>query len=319
MIRTRALAIMIAFMTCMPLTAKAECGLPAALDDLVSKLRQTMFATVGASRAYGEELERLVDEIDREKLTYALNSLDLAGSRGVIDYLIQEAQTISAQGFVPDRDGLQKQIRVYDKLAKDTCRKAASEGRAITKPNGISQIDMQSLSNSRASHDGTVEPPYQSFFFLALLAPAVVGLLAVLAGGRLAYQWISAFTFSHRSCKIAASLECGLDLVDGHITILGKKGCRFQPESDDGFEQLEWLDDFEDCIIVIGPNRLFGSVDGLHGTFAVFFFENPIKDELLSVLMHRSSVPPKYVRRSTPKSKQKNTKGNAPRPILQNT
>lgn len=313
------MAILFACIICMPFAANAKCGLPAEVDDLVAKLRLTMSAGIGTIPVRAAEVGRLVASIDREKVAYALNTIDLPRSRGVVDYLIREAEVIAAKRDVPNRRELKRQIRVYDELATKACRKQAEGGEKKTRYNGISQLSASTPTNNGAESDGTFELPNRSLLFLALLAPGVVGLLAALAGCRLAYQWISAFTFSHRSCKIAATLECGLDFVDGHIIILGKKGLRFKPVSDDDYEQLEWLDDFEDCIINVGPHRLFGRIDGLHGSFAVFFFEQKIKDELLNVLMEASSVPPKYVRRSTPKSKQKNTKTTPHRPVLQNT
>ncbi len=317
MIRMRKMAIMVAFMTCMPLAAAAKCGLPADVDDLVAKLRLTMFANAGTSREYAAEVGRLAAVIDREKVAYALNQLDLARSREVVDYLIQEASIIAKKGRVPDRRGLQSQIRVYDKLTNKACSGQPKQGAKAASSNGISQITISKSASKAAEREAGIEPPHQSLFYLALLAPGVLGLWAILAGGRLAYQWIAAFTFSHRSCKIAATLECGLDIVDGHIIILGKKGCRFRPASEEECDQLEWLDEFDDCAVYVGPHRLFGRIEGVHGTFAVVFFEQLIKDELLGVLMEVSSVPPKYVRRSTPKSKRKKTKRSARPSVLQ--
>lgn len=317
MIRLRTTAIAIAIFICMPFAASAKCGMPPDIDALVAKLRLTMFASAGTTREYTIEVGRLALAVDQKKVSYALNQLDLARSREVVDYLVKEASIIAKKGRVPDRRGLQSQIRVYDKLSNQACLKQSKDGARSDKTKGISQITISKSASMAVKLDGGVEPPDQSLFFLALLAPGVLGLLAILAGGRLAYQWISAFTFSHRSCKIAATLECGLDFVDGNIIILGKKGCRFKPVSEDEYEQLEWLDDFDDCVINVGPHRLFGRVDGLHGSFAVFFFEHKIKDELLEALMEASSVPPKYVRRSTPKSNRENFKKPELHPDLQ--
>lgn len=313
MIRMRTLAILIVFNICMPFAAIAKCGLPAQFDDLVAKLRTAMFASGGTLPQHARDLGRLFAEIDPEKVAYTLNLLDLERSRGVVDYLIRQAGVIAARRHVPNQSELQRQIKLYDQLARTACRKQSEKEAEAAQYNGISKTGLKRLNTNGAARDGSIEPPPKSLLYLALLAPGVVAILGAIAGGRLAYQWIYAFTFSHRSCKIVATLESGLDIVDGHITILGQKGLRFQPLYEDDYAWLEQLEDFEDCVIIVGSHRMYGRIDGLHGNFAVFFFDQLLSNELLSVLMEESTVLPKYVRRSTPKSNLKNRKTAGPR------
>lgn len=300
MTRMRVMAILIVLTICAPHAATAKCGLPAEVDDLVAKLRLANFANLGTTPEFVADLRRLVVAIDYEKLAYALNQLDIARSRGVVDYLILEAKSIAVRNRITDKRELKSQIRAYDQLVKTACRNQIGDSGGAAKRNGISQIDSQQLSRNGAAMDGSIEPPSASLLFLALLAPAIAVVLYVLTGGRLAYQWIFTFALSRRSCKIAATLESGLDVVDGHITVLGRKGCRFQPEDDDEYSPLERIEDVDASVIIVGPHRLQGSIYGLYGNSAVLYFDQQIKEEVLNALIQASTVAPKYVLKIRP-------------------
>lgn len=300
MTRMRVMAILIVLTICMPHAANAKCGLPAEVDDLVAQLRLANFANFGTTPEFVADLRRLVVAIDYEKLAYALNQLDIVRSRGVVDYLILEAKSIAVRNRITDKRELKSQIRAYDQLVKTACRKQVGESGGAAKRNGLSQIDSQQLSSHGAAMDGSIEPPSASLLFLALLAPAIAAVLYVLTGGRLAYQWIFTFALSRRSCKIAATLESGLDVVDGHITVLGRKGCRFQPVDDGEYSPLERIEDVDASAIIVGPHRLQGSIYGLYGTCAVLYFDQQIKEEVLNALIQASTVAPKYVLKIRP-------------------
>jgi len=300
MTRMRVMAMLIVLTICMPQAANAKCGLPAEIDDLVAKLRLANFANLGTTPEFVDDFRRLVVAIDYEKLAYALNRLDIAQSRGVVDYLIQEAKSIAVRNRITDKRHLENQIRAYDQLVKTACRKQVGDSGGASKRNGISQIDSQQLSRNGAAMDGSIEPPSASLLFLALLAPAIAVVLYALTGGRLAYQWIFTFALSRRSCKIAATLESGLDVVDGHITVLGRKGCRFQPEDDGVCSPLERIEDVDASAIIVGPHRLQGSIYGLYGACAVLYFDQQIKEEVLNALIQASTLAPKYVLKIRP-------------------
>ncbi len=300
MTRMRVMAILIVLTISMPHAATAKCGLPAQIDDLVAKLRLANFANFGTTPEFVDDLRRLVAAIKYEKLAYALNQLDIAQSRGVVDYLILEAKSIAVRNRITDKRELKSQIRAYDQLVKTACRNQIGNSGGAAKRNGISQIDSRQVSRNGAAMDGSIEPPSASLLFLALLAPAVAAVLYALTGGRLAYQWIFTFALSRRSCKIAATLESGLDIVDGHITVLGPKGCRFQPVNDGEYPPLERIEDFDASAITVGPHRLQGSIYGLYGTCAVLYFDQQVKEEVLNALIQASTVEPKYVLKIRP-------------------
>lgn len=300
MTRMRVMAILIVLTISMPHAANAKCGLPAEIDDLVAKLRLANFANFGTTPEFVDDLRRLVVDIDYEKLAYALNQLDIAQSRGVVDYLILEAKSIAVRNRITNERELKSQIRAYDQLVKTACRNQVEDSSGAAKRNGISQIDSRQLSRNGAALDGSIEPPSESLLFLALLAPAIAAVLYTLTGGRLAYQWMFTFALSRRSCKIAATLESGLDIVDGHITVLGRKGCRFQPVDDGEYAPLERIEDVDASAIIVGPHRLQGSIYGLYGTSAVLYFDQQIKEEVLEALIQASTVAPKYVLKIRP-------------------
>lgn len=278
-----------------------------------------MFASVGSTPAHAAEIGQLVAAIDQDKVAYTLNRLDIPRSRDVIDYLIQEARIIVRRRAVPDRATLRTQVRVYDQLVKQTCRDQAEDGASEKQHNGISQIDAQRPASFGSPRGGNVELEPQSIWYLALLAPVVAGLLAALAGGHFAYKQVLAFMFSRRSCKIAATLECGLDVIDGHIIVLGRKRCRFRPVAEDGYTQLEWLDDRDDCIMAVGPHRMLGRISSLHDTFARYTFDQQVSETVLEVLMKASSVAPKYVRTPASSSDLKKPDANAPDSVMGRT
>lgn len=76
--------------------------------------------------------------------------------------------------------------------------------------------------------------------FVALLGAVLFVWLLYLSIPILFYWGFSAFN-RRKSCRIRAFIEMDLETIDGYITLLGRRGCRFNPVNEGAFNRLKKL------------------------------------------------------------------------------
>lgn len=126
----------------------------------------------------------------------------------------------------------------------------------------------------------------------------VVGLLAGILGlyaAKAVAREVLWFFQHRRSCKIPAVLETKVESFEGHITVIGLTGCRFQPlnKSTEGrLQRLLASPVFHDYDVRIKNRAHPVFVDGFYMLYAPLYFYDAIHRDELRDLLHLSKVPP---------------------------
>ena len=129
------------------------------------------------------------------------------------------------------------------------------------------------------------------FLLIGGLGAAILALM----GGAAVAQGVLGFFQHRRSCKIPAVLETKDHSFDGHITVIGLNGCRFQPlnkTTEGKLLRLLASPVFHDYDIRIKdmPHPVF--VDGFYVVYAPLYFYDPITRAELTDLLQLSRVAP---------------------------
>ncbi len=114
-------------------------------------------------------------------------------------------------------------------LVRSLCSERAERIDRRLQPAGkLRQIDVQTSSTRSLM---SLPPPSSggSLVLLSMLFPIIVGSIAFIVLGHRLFSWARAFTFSRRACRITAAVEHDLDIIDGHVLIMGRRGARSRP------------------------------------------------------------------------------------------
>lgn len=140
------------------------------------------------------------------------------------------------------------------------------------------------------------ETPYSTDKLrIFLLIGGLAAVILALYGAAAVAQVVLEFFQHRRSCKIPAVLETRDHSFDGHITVIGLNGCRFQPlnKTTEG-KLLRLLSSpvFQDYDVRIKdmPHPVF--VDGFYVVYAPLYFYDPITRADLAGLLQLSKVAP---------------------------
>ena len=158
----------------------------------------------------------------------------------------------------------------------------------------LSILILSLLISPRAAHASVAPYSTDMANILLLIGGLGVAILALYVGAAMA-QVVLGYFQHRRSCKIPAILETNGHSFDGHITVIGLNGCRFQPlnrTTESKLLRLLASPVFHDYDVRIKdmPHPVF--VDGFYVVYAPLYFYDPITRAELNDLLKLSRVAP---------------------------
>ena len=285
--------------------AQSGCDFNGPLDDLMGHMRHAAWSGELLSPHEAADLSRYAAAIEADSIHRELQKHGLADQMPHIDRIVTEARRIAGRGQVRHLPSLQRQISRVDKVIKTACD-AQPKGffANLTSDLRTRLVGITSQQTAGSGESGR-RTTSSSLWWLAGSIALAVGFIAVLFAIRYAYAWIFSIIFNRRSCRIRVALELETDVIDGFVTIIGMKGCRFKPINEGAFDRLvrliEVLHISTDGHLVVGKHRIPAYVFGLYNQFSVLYFEAHLPRSLLAALLKTSSISPQIVPKSTPR------------------
>ena len=96
-----------------------------------------------------------------------------------------------------------------------------------------------------------------------------------------------------RSCRISAALERGLDVIDGTVIVLGRKGARFQPVNVGAYARIKDVMGHPGMFLVVDGRRLLLHSAAAKAGYVSLFFLKPLLRSELTELLTASSITPR--------------------------
>lgn len=284
--------------------AQDACGLPSEIDALIVGMQLTLPTTGRLSSLQRARLAGLGAAINADDVKDALRKSDLEPTHNAISSLVDKAKQIAAAGAVANKAKVQGQLDAALKMVRALCaQRAARIDRQLKRAGKLQPIDNTPRAKGWLP-SGLEAPKDRSFVALALLAPLVLGLTSAIILARRLYDWFLVFAFSRKSCRITAAVEHDLDIIDGHILIIGRRGVKFQPVNEGAYHRLEDLGEDQSMNLLVGHHCLPGVVETLKDGYAAFFFDERIQNEFIDILLKSSAIKPRYERTPPPKRKK---------------
>lgn len=286
--------------------SETNCGLQGEIRALAAEMRGLAWNEVSLTPARARMIGALASAADIAALNRRLAEADLAGRDAAVRRLLFDARLIAATRTLPAPDHMDLTIRALRRLNDQLC----ATGTGPQTGGGAGSGAARQVGTSGAAGMGL--PSYGSSTRLMVLLVATCALVTLILVGQFAYRWIFALVYNRKSCRIYASVEIGLDVVEGMVTILGQKGCRFQPVNGGAFDRMGQLAGTGNAYLVIGTHRLPADIDGLYDYYAVMFFELHLGPAQQAALLRASTITPRYVPKTAPRSRNAPTPGSAP-------
>lgn len=272
----------------MPAAARARCGLP----DEVMRLVSDLYAFSSQGEAQGtrlsDRIRRDIQGIDMRDVNSKLFAVGLAESRSRIDALLHQAQNVGASGQISSPHLLRERLNSVERLHNAVCK--------------LEEINAAQVPKSRPdSHAGDLSQMIERFGTTARMA-LLLGLTGVLIGlvllVRLLYDWVYARVSNRRVCRINGAIEQELDVIDGTVTILGTRGCRFQPVNKGAFARAEQMAEKEGVFLVLNGKRFLIGTCVLQEHFLTLLFQRPMTRAAQEALLGLSTITPRFVPKS---------------------
>lgn len=214
-----------------------------------------------------------------------LFAVRLSESRTRIEALLEKAEHIGALGRIDNPNLLRQRLNSVVRLHRAVCK--LEEIKAAQMPGAGEESTVSDVARfvERLS-------PGARFVALVAFAGFLVGFVVL---GNLLYTRIYALISNRRVCRIEAAIEQGLDVVDGTVTILGSRGCRFQPVNKGAYAragQLIW----NDGLFLVLNGKRYGIESGLLQEHSlVMFFRHALSRAEQAEVLKLSSITPREV------------------------
>lgn len=277
---------------------RADCGLSVELNTLKMQLEKSAGANGRLAAHDTETIAAMLAMVDRSAISTRLRQLNLYQYLSIVDQLLLSAKQIGSSGRVSDAYGLKTDLYNLARLNATICDADPNQDighlsllQGITLEIGLVAVALGLTSAEHAFHLGRM---------LLLGALVLIVILVPLTGKQL-YIWIWALRYSRKACRINAVLSFPNDTVEGSVTILGRRGCRFQPVDKEAFNRLRPLAVKHSPTLIIGSQQASGRVEGLHGVFAVVEFREQLSLKAHTAMLKQSKITPYFVAKNTPK------------------
>ena len=228
--------------------------------------------------------------------SHELSELRVAGRSEVdqpVTALIDTISSILGRGRIDDLDELTSAVTNVTMMLRNIC----GSGRGGSREDGFAALEGEGepgFSLERKPKK-TVRNTFTLFFVL-------LGVITILYLLRFAVLALFAFVFRRMACRVAATAAMGLDLFDGHVTVLGRRGCSFIPADPDACARMSELAEDNDCILIFGAIELAGEIEEIGPTSVAIQFEKTLARSVQDQILAASKSSPHYVRRDRQRS-----------------
>lgn len=297
------------FALIVPLTVfaqEANCAMPEPIANLVSSVEKV--SSTGG-RISDKALLRVRSDLTHAEKLLTISSMFEPGLRErhqALLSLVKHTRGILDDTRVSNPRGTMQIIESVRKTISETCsaemrstgKSDVTASSSLYSPSAIDMITTGSLSDDAKLNQGAnIEGDRMYYLYLLVGLPAAIGLVFLI---RSIFLWAASFFHGRMTCKIWAQLEIGSERIDGNITILGRRGIRFQPARQDAFQRIESLAGYNVSSVIVGSQKFPTNLIGLHGSFISLLFTNQISRRLKKKLLSQSKHTPNFVEMGHP-------------------
>lgn len=291
------LALVCIFAVAAPVTVNAQsrCGTIGATRAMVGDFSKMNWQAEHLSRTDVMKLSRHVAEVRSSGILPQLSRLGLTAEKRTVEQLLNEAMEASQRSVIRRPETLQALLRSVERIIAKVCHQKdlypskktlASEASGKA---GVFHLDDYLLESG-------------TFLRITLLLAFLSALIGSIFVVRNTYIRIYALVHSRKSCRIKAHLDFGNGLIDGQIIILGKNGCRFEPQDSLVLGELPKSIGSSDPLVVVMECKIPLRLNGISENYVSIFFKTPISSFVLRTLLESSTIPPRYVKKDIMKS-----------------
>lgn len=272
---------------------RAACQIPKGMITLALLMEDAKRGGAGHSDAHLIRVEQAVKWWRSHRFTGDQLGLDDIRDIEVFERLADEAEAFvrtaghhDARLFAPVL--AQARALIRSKCGSAAFREEPDEPKEMGA--GLEADGAGSFGAARAKGSGTsgLRKAGGLFALLGVLIWVVVALSYI-------YRWGFSYVYNRRACRIEASLEFGLDVVDGTVSILGLKGCRFVPVNAGARDRLDVLSSKDAVYLMIGQTRTEGRVKIFDTGYVAVFFVTPLTRAVQGGFLEGSSITPYHV------------------------
>lgn len=291
----------------LPGFAQAQCILTPGVGRLVEAMEVAVGRPGALDSKQAADLYRLAQQVHSPDVANRLRAAGYPANTHAVDMLIMEAREVAQRRRVTSHNVTRMRIRRVEKLRERVC---AAEARI--RMAGDSEKS-RSAGGGDSDDSGLFQGGGGALDVATRLAMVPVTLASVVGASylvKLAYVWIFALLFNRRKCWIPARLKIGVDVIPGHLSILGRKGCRFQPDSPELSARMAAQAPCINARLLVAGLSLDTRLEGVHDGFGVIFFNALLGPGKQQALLSTSRIEPTLVPKTTPKfrkSKPTNT------------
>ncbi|WP_421703206.1 hypothetical protein [Aliiroseovarius sp.] len=283
----------------------AQCILTAEVGRLVEAMESAMARPDGISSSDAADLYRRAQRVSPPDVADRLREAGYPANTHAVDMLIREARTVAQNRLVMSQNVTRLRLRRVEKLRERVC---AAEARLEMAGNGSKTHGGAGPSGDEAGLFTGSGGAGNVALRLGMVPVTLVSVVGTIYLMRLGYVWIFALLFNRRKCWVPARLKIGVDVIPGHMSILGRKGCRFQPESPELSLRMEAQAPCIDAHLIVNHLVLPARLEAVHEGFGVVYFGGMLGPGTQKSLLAKSRIEPTLVPKSTPRPKHARTR-----------
>lgn len=263
------------------------CGFPPSLKNVASLL--SLYTAEGKPASGAQEaLARNLRATDQKQVFAMLYPVGLVDQWGQIERLLETAEQTVRSGFPGDRAQLAGMLAAVARLDQMICtaHSANIEGDRVSGASG----GFGNRENRRSLFWWLrPETAAQKASFAFLSAAMAIGMLFVLD---LLYQRVFSLLYNRQACRIPATFEADLDVIDGYVVVLGRQNCRFQPVNRGAFVRLAALSIQPNSAIFFGTERHTVTFESLGNGSGLYRFTPKLSLNVQHAILEKSLISP---------------------------
>lgn len=287
-IRTALLAATLALLP--PPSARAlSCGVPVVIKSLTDRIEKIAARGMRATQTELTAIDGLVATWKRHSISRDFRSVQEIQSLPAIAILMAEAEAM----LDPDRQNDPERIAVaVQSIRRYDARECPTQGQGVERTGAnAGGVDAKAQVSGDGSGQHVMGMP-GALQRTSLLMATLVGAIVAIIAGRALYNIGFSMLYNRRSCYIHATVEFGLEVVDGAITILGRKGCRFAPVNAGARDRFDAVTPSDTVFVVVGQTRLRARVEQYRPTNLGIFFDRKLGWAEQKRLLKASTIEP---------------------------
>ena len=220
-----------------------------------------------------------------------LSELRVAGRSEVdqpVTALMDAIMSILDRGRIDDLQNLTAATTNVTMMLRNIC----GSGRGGDREDGFATLEGEGEPGFSLERQPkkTVRNTFTLFF-------ALLGVIMALYLLRFAVLALFSFAFRRMACRVSATAAMGLDLFDGHVMVLGRRGCSFIPADVDACERMSELAEDNECILIFGLIEIGGEIQEIGPTTVAIQFDKTLARGIQDQILSASKSSPRHVLR----------------------